>query len=235
MKKFKLIIVLFFGVFATQLTAQSNSLESVVFEAKYQHNRVYHSKPILQTINGIIVANKGNIFDKIDPDDIEGFKVLKAEDGRNKYGDRAFVGVAEITLKKDSAAKYEKLLKEIKVKVKKDNFLKKSFKKHLYNTTIAGVIRGSESQFLPKVTITNITKKEVYYTDPAGNYNIKLAENDSIGFYAEGFEFHKTKVQNDTTLNINLKIRTTPIYIRGKSLTNAMLNMTKKSNSLVFN
>lgn len=228
MKKIKLITVLFIAVFVTKGTAQSNSLESIVFEAKYEYCRNYQREnAIIMIINGIEIRSKGNDFEKIDPNDIEGVKLLKAQDARNKYGDRAFVGVGEITLKKDVFVKYEKILKEIEVKFKKDNFLKKSFNKHHYKTTITGIIRGSENQILPKVTITNITKKEVYYADSVGNYIIKLAENDSIGFYADGFEFQKTKVNNDSILNINLKVRTTPIYIKGNSLSKATKNMKK--------
>lgn len=229
MKNLKLVAILFFGVFNTQSKAQSNALESLIFEAKYAYSQSVHPNkpPIMIIVNGIKLPDKGNIFDKIDANDIEVFSLLKAQDARSKYGDRAFVGVIEIKLKKDCVSKYEILLREIEVKFKKDNFLKKSFKKKLYKTTITGVIKDTANRIIPNVRITNSTKKELYFPNSIGNFKIKVAKNDSIFFYSRDFEWQKIKVNNDTTLNITLKVKTKPDKIDTATLIKAMMNMKK--------
>lgn len=230
MKNLKFIPFLFIGVFATQLAAQSNSLESLVFEAKYAYSHSVHlnKAPIMIIVNGIKVPDNIDIFDKIDRNDIEDVIILKAQQAREKYGDKAFVGVVEMTLKKNSVDKYEKLLKESGEKLKKDNFLKKSFNKNSYKTTISGVIKDTANKIIPNVRITNSTKKELYFPNSIGNFKIKAAKNDSIFFYSKGFEWQKIKVNNDSTLNITLKVKTTPDIINPESLMKALMNMKKK-------
>lgn len=228
MKNIQLILILFFGI-VLQIKAQSKSLDSIVFEAKYQYSINYpRYSTMLIFVNGSEMPSKYNIFDKINPNDMDSFHVPKPHEARKKYGDRAFVGVVEVTLKKDSVDKYEKLLKEVEVKPTKDNFTRKPINKKLYKTTIKGVIRGVENQILPKAIITNLTKKEVYYSNTSGKYRIKVAVNDSIGFYSKGFEFYKVKVKGGRYMKINLKINNKPIRIGTDDLLNALLTLKKK-------
>ena len=231
MKKIKLFLVLFYGVCYSQLKIESTDFEKIAVggRAEFTKWNVSEKRPLI-IVNGIEFRNKD--FDNLDPNVIEKFDILKDEVAIEKYGTKAIDGVVLITLKKDTFHKYRRLLKSKAHKEKKTTEV--IFDKNKYNIVLSGFIKEEFNQILPKVMITNLTKKEVYYSDSLGNYKINIAKSDLINFSKKGFESQKIRIQKDTTANITLKIKTTPdeimimkpvIYLYPTSKTDILINL----------
>jgi hypothetical protein len=201
MRNFKIITFLFIGICSTQLIAQTTNLEATVNHAKdlYAQLCVKENNPLC-VVNGIVLKNFENTLAAIKPEDIEKMDVLKGDAAIDKYGDKAINGVIHITLKKTANNKYKKLLK--------DNVLNVEFDKSQYQISISGVISDNKNQTISGVVISNLTKREAYYSDSLGNYKINVAKNDFINFSKTGFESRKIEVTDKTALNIVLKKQT---------------------------
>lgn len=210
MKNIKLFLVLFYGVCYAQLKVDPTNFEKIAVggRAEFTKWNVSEKRPLI-IVNGIVLRNRD--FDKLDPNDIEKFDILKNEIAVEKYGNKAIDGVIMITMKKNKFRKYKKLLKN-----NANNEVtttKAIFDRNNYNIVLSGFIKEEFNQIVPKVMITNLTKKEVYYSDSLGNYKINIAKNDLINFSKNGFESQKIRVKVDTTANIILKVQTTPSEI----------------------
>lgn len=191
-----------------QLNAQSTDFEKIAVGAKAEFTKwsISEQRPLI-IVNGIEIRNKSDIFNRLDPNDIEQFEVLKDEKAIEKYGSKAIDGVILVTLKKDKFPKYRRLLKS-NAKTDKIN-TKVLFDKDQYGLVLSGIVKGIQNQTIPKVVVTNLTKKEVYYCDSLGNYKVNIAKNDLINFSKKGFESQKIRILKDTTANIILKVQTT--------------------------
>lgn len=231
MKNIKLLLVLFYGVCYAQLKVEPTNFEKIAVGGRAEYNKVFKLEvKQLIFINGIEVRKKD--FDKVDPADIEKFDVLKDEMAVEKYGTRATDGVIMITTKKNKFRKYKKLLKynattEVTI-------AKPIYDKNQYNIVLQGVINDYLNKGISKAVVTNLSKKEVYYSDSLGNYKINISKNDLINFSKQGFESQKIRVKTDTTANIILKVQTTPdvimvkkpvIYLYPKEKTDISINI----------
>jgi hypothetical protein len=198
MRNFKIITFLLIGICTAQIKAQTTDLEATVIQAKdlYTQLCVKENNP-LYVVNGVVLKNFENTLTVIKPEDIEKFDVLKGNAAIDKYGDKAINGVIYITLKKAANNKYKKLLK--------DNVLNDEFDKSQYQISISGIVSDNKNQAIPSVVISNLTKREAYYSDSLGNYKINVRKNDFINFSKTGFESQKIEVTDKTTLNIVLK------------------------------
>jgi hypothetical protein len=198
MRNFKIITFFFIGIYSTQLIAQATDLKTTVNQAKdlYAQLCVKENNPLC-VVNGIVLKNFENTLAAIKPEDIENMYVLKGDAAIDKYGDKAINGVIQITLKKAANNKYKKLLK--------NNILNDEFDKSQYQITISGIVSDNKNQAISSVVISNLTKREAYYSDSLGNYKINVRKNDFINFSKTGFESQKIEVDDKTTLNIVLK------------------------------
>jgi hypothetical protein len=198
MRNFKIITFFFIGIYSTQLIAQATDLKTTVNQAKdlYAQLCVKENNPLC-VVNGIVLKNFENTLAAIKPEDIENMYVLKGDAAIDKYDDKAINGVIQITLKKAANNKYKKLLK--------NNILNDEFDKSQYQITISGIVSDNKNQAISSVVISNLTKREAYYSDSLGNYKINVRKNDFINFSKTGFESQKIEVDDKTTLNIVLK------------------------------
>lgn len=201
MRNFKIITFFFIGIYSTQLIAQATDLKTTVNQAKYLYAQlcVKENNPLC-VVNGIVLKNFENTLTAIKPEDIENMDVLKGDAAIDKYGDKAINGVIRITLKKAAINKYKKLLK--------DNVLNDEFDKSQYQISISGVILDNKNQTISGAVISNLAKREAYYSDSLGNYKINVGKNDFINFSKTGFESQKIEVADKRTLNIVLKTQT---------------------------
>lgn len=201
MRNFKIITFLLIGISTMQLKAQTVNLEATVIQAKdlYIQLCVNENNPLC-VVNGIVLKNFENTLAVIKPEDIENMDVLKGDAAIDKYGDKAINGVIRITLKKAANNKYRKLLK--------DNGLNNEFDKSQYQISILGVILDNKNQTISGAVISNLTKREAYYSDSLGKYKINVGKNDFINFSKTGFESQKIEVADKRTLNIVLKTQT---------------------------
>ena len=212
MKKIKLIIVLFYGVCQAQLNVEPTDFEKIAVggRAEFTKWNISEQRP-LTIVNGIELRNKSGAFYKIDPNDIDKFEVLKGEKAIEKYGYRAIDGAILVTLKKNTFRKYRRLLKSYANSNKTTSEV--IFDKNKYNIILNGVVKDEFNQEIANALVTNLTKKETYYTDSLGNYKINIAKNDLINFSKKGFESQKFRIQKDTIVNVVLKVQTTPDVI----------------------
>jgi hypothetical protein len=199
MRNFKIITFLLIGISITQLKAQTADLETTAIQGKKLYSQLSaKEKNPLCVVNGIVLNNFENTLAAIKPEDIEKIDVLKDGAAIDRYGDIAINGVILITLKKSVNNKYKKLLT--------DNVLNTIFDKNQYNIIISGIVSDNENQTISDVVISNLTKREAYYSDSLGNYKINVGKNDFINFSKKGFNSQKIKVTNQTTQNIVLKL-----------------------------
>jgi hypothetical protein len=198
MRNFKIITFLFIGICSTQLIAQTTNLVATVNHAKdlYVQLCIKENNPLC-VVNGIVLKNFENTLTVIKPEDIEKMDVLKGNAAIDKYGDKAINGVINITLKKVANNKYKKLLE--------DNVLNDDIDKSQYQINISGVISDNKNQTISGVVISNLTKREAYYSDSLGNYKINVAKNDFINFSKSGFNSQKIEVTDQSILDIVLK------------------------------
>ncbi len=215
MKKIKLFLVLFYGVCQAQLNVEQTNFEKIAVggRAEFTKWNITEQRPLM-IVNGIEIANKSGAFVKIDPNDIDKIDILKDEKAIEKYGYRAIDGAILVTLKKDTFRKYRRLLKSNSNSDKTTSEV--IFDKNKYNIILNGVVKDEYNLGIAKALVTNLTKKETYYTDSLGNYKINIAKNDLINFSKKGFESQKIRIQKDTIVNITLKNQTTPDVIMVK-------------------
>ncbi len=209
MKNIKLLFILFWAILTSEIKAQSTDFEKIAVggKAEYSKLNISENSPLI-IINGIELPKKSIVLNKINSNDIEKLDILKNEKARDKYGNKAIDGVIVITLKKDKLKKYKKLLKS--TANNEETTSEFTFDKNQYNLVLTGVIKDDNNQNIPKAVVTNLTKKETYYSDSLGNYKINIAKNDYINFSKNGFESQKIRIKVDTILNVILKIQTTP-------------------------
>ncbi|CAD0006603.1 TonB-dependent receptor plug domain-containing protein [Flavobacterium chungangense] len=228
MKIFKIIISLIIGVLATPLKAQTTHLQETINQAKVLYTQLCtQEKNPLFTVDGIILKHSEEVLSIINAQDIEQMNVLKDNQAKDKYGDKAVNGVIEITLKKSAKKKYKKLLKE--------NISDSKLNTNDYKISISGSISDERNQPVPKVVISNLTKREAYYSDSLGIYKINVAVNDYISFSKEKFETQKLKITNQTPSNIILKIQTASSKIKIKKPIIYLYPTEKTDISLSFN
>lgn len=215
MKKIKLFLVIFYGVCQAQLNVEQTNFEKIAVggRAEFTKWNITEQRPLM-IVNGIEIANKSGAFVKIDPNDIDKIDILKDEKAIEKYGYRAIDGAILVTLKKDTFRKYRRLLKSNSNSDKTTSEV--IFDKNKYNIILNGVVKDEYNLGIAKALVTNLTKKETYYTDSLGNYKINIAKNDLINFSKKGFESQKIRIQKDTIVNITLKNQTTPDVIMVK-------------------
>lgn len=202
MKNFKLIIFLLIGFSSSQMKAQTTNLEATVNQAKdlYTQLREKEKNP-LYVVNGIILKNSENIIATIKPEDFESINILNDDDAKKIFGDKGINGVIQLTLKKTANNKYKKLLK--------DDVLNTKFDKNQYQISLSGVIKNNENKTVSGAVISNLTKRESYYSDSLGKYKINVAKNNFINFSKEGFQSQKIEVTHQTIQDIVLKPQTT--------------------------
>lgn len=198
MKNIKIIllfisIVTSFTIYAQdQKINDSNKIVKLKESEKlYRDLQVNENNPLL-IINGIEIENQIEFLTLIDPQDIKDLSVLKDGNPVELYGEKAKYGVLIITLKD-----------------KKINTLEKLNHKYLNNKnqkefTISGTVLNHKKELVTDAVISNISKREAYYSDSLGNFKIKVAKNDYLIFSKVGFESQKIKVENLKNLNIVL-------------------------------
>jgi hypothetical protein len=110
MKNIKLFLVLFYGVCYAQLKVDPTNFEKIAVGGRAEITKwnISEKRPLI-IVNGIELRNRD--FDKLDPNDIEKFDILKNEMAIEKYGNKAIDGVIMIAMKKNKFRKYKKLLK----------------------------------------------------------------------------------------------------------------------------
>lgn len=184
------------------MKAQTTNLEATVNQAKdlYTQLREKEKNP-LYVVNGIILKNSENIIATIKPEDFESINILNDDDAKKIFGDKGINGVIQLTLKKTANNKYKKLLK--------DDVLNTKFDKNQYQISLSGVIKNNENKTVSGAVISNLTKRESYYSDSLGKYKINVAKNDFINFSKEGFQSQKIEVTHQTIQDIVLKPQTT--------------------------
>lgn len=202
MKNIKLILILFFGVMASQLKAQSTDFEKIAVGGRAEYTKLNSSEhPPLFIINGIELRKKA--FGNIDPNDIEKVDILKDEKAIEKYGDKGKYGVVLITLKKNKFKKYKKLLKSnANTEERTSDTI---FEKNQYNMIISGVVKDCEKLSLPGANITIKGTKKQTIANIDGEFIINANINDTLIFSYIGYETKERVVQNNDTIKIVLK------------------------------
>jgi len=209
MKNFKIIVLLLIEICSMQLKAQTTDLERTASQAKVLYNQIsIEEKNPLFTINGTIIKHSEQVLATIDPKDIADLNVVKNNQATAKYGDKAINGVIEITLKKTAGKKYKEFLK--------NNITDIEFIKKDYKISISGLILDTKNQPVSGVVVSNLTKRESYYSDSLGVYKINAAIDDYLCFSKEKFESQKLKISTHTTSNIILKPQTASSKIKIK-------------------
>ncbi|PJJ07971.1 TonB-dependent receptor-like protein [Flavobacterium sp. 1] len=201
MRNLKIITFLLIAISTTQIKAQTEDLEATAIQAKHLYTQLCaKEKNPLYVVNGIVFNNSVSSLADIKPEDIEKIDVLKDVAAKEKYGDKGTDGVIVITLRKSAKNRYKKLLKDIAKDSAEDI--------NHYDLIISGVISDIENKHISNVIISNLTKREAYYSDSLGSYKINVGKNDFINFSKKGFRSLTVKATHQTIPNIVLKKRT---------------------------
>ena len=197
MKNFKIIFFLLLVISSSQLKAQTADLETTVIQAKHLYTQLCaKEKNPLCVVNGIVFNNSENVLAAIKPEDIEKIDVLKNVAAKNKYGNKGINGVIVISLKESEKNKYKELLG--------DTIDDTVFDRNQYNTMLFGVISNDKNQIIPGAVISNLTKREAYYSDLEGKYKLLANKNDRIVFFINGFQSKNIVVEKEGQINILL-------------------------------
>ncbi len=190
-------IILFFFAFITTINAQTNELELKIIKANnlYSELKEKEHNPIY-VINGVILEDYSVIYNIINPENIKSLDILEDQIALEKYGQKGKNGVIIVTLKNSDARELEKLEKQSKPT---------KFEKRNYKITVLGVVTNSDKQPISGVIISNLTKKEAYYTDLEGKYKINVSKKDILNFSCLGFESKSIEISNNSNQNMVLK------------------------------